>query len=94
MERIHRGERNIDIVRKTGFSTGAITNWCRSYSILLENQVECNAKEETTMPETEKRESTDTAKNEIEQLKAENEQLKAENAVLKKSVALKVMKAR
>jgi len=46
------------------------------------------------MPETEKRESTDTAKNEIEQLKAENEQLKAENAVLKKSVALKVMKAR
>ena len=46
------------------------------------------------MLETEKRESTDTAENEIEQLKAKNEQLKAEVAVLKKSVALKVMKAR
>ena len=46
------------------------------------------------MPETEKRENTDTAENEIEQLKSENEQLKAENAVLKKSVTLKVMKAR
>lgn len=59
------------------------TNLCRNYSILLENQVECNAKEESTMPETEKRENTDTAENEIEQLKSENEQLKAENAVLK-----------
>ena len=94
VERIHKGERNIDIARETGFSSGAITNWCRNYSILLENQVECNAKEESTMPEIEKTRNTDTAESKIKQLEAENEQLKAENAVLKKSVTLKVMKAR
>lgn len=95
VERIRRGERNVDVAKETGFSSGAITNWCRDYSILLENRVKCNAKEDITMPDKEKKMTCEnTPDAEIERLRAENEQLKAEVAVLKKSVALKVMKAR
>lgn len=32
VRRIQSGERNVDIAKPTGLSTGAIANWCRKYS--------------------------------------------------------------
>lgn len=92
--RILNGERNVDIAKETGLSTGAIANWCRKYSNISENQVKCNAKEDTDMPEKNKADSAETAEQKSKRLEAENERLRAEIAVLKKSIALKVMKAR
>ena len=94
VRRIQNGERNVDIAKETGISEGAIANWCRKYSNTTENQVKCNMKEDTDMPETKKTDSTETAEQKARRLEAENEQLRAEIAVLKKSIALKVMKAR
>lgn len=94
VRRIQNGERNIDIAKATGISPGAIANWCRKYSDADENQVKCNTKEDTDMPEKEKTDSAETAEQKVRRLEAENEQLRAEIAVLKKSIALKVMKAR
>ena len=59
-----------------------------------ENQVKCNTKEDTDMPEKKKTEPAETAEQKIKRLEAENEQLRAEIAVVKKSIALKVMKAK
>jgi transposase len=89
--RIQNGERSIDVARETGFSQGAISNWCRNSSILAANQVEYSPKEGKAMPDTEEKK---TPEEKIRELEAENMQLKAENAVLKKSIALKVMKKR
>lgn len=94
VRRILNGERNMDIARETGFSKGTIANWCREYSNPDQNQVECNVKEDTDMPEKKKTEPIETAEQKSKRLEAENEQLRAENAILKKSIALKVMKAR
>ena len=94
VRRILNGERNVDIAKETGISTGAIANWCRKYSNANENQVKCNTKEDTDMPEKKKPDSAETAEQKAMRLEAENEQLRAEIAVLKKSIALKVMKAR
>lgn len=94
VRRILNGERNMDIARETGFSKGTIANWCREYSNPDQNQVECNVKEDTDMPEKKNTEPIETAEQKSKRLEAENEQLRAENAILKKSIALKVMKAR
>lgn len=94
VRRIRNGERNADIAKETGISAGAIANWCRKYSNANENQVKCNTKEDTDMPEKKKTDSTETAEQKAKRLEAENEQLRAEIAVLKKSIALKVMKAK
>lgn len=89
--RIQNGERSIDVARETGFSQGAISNWCRNSSILVGNQVKYSPKEGKAMPDTEEKK---TPEEKIRELEAENMQLKAENAVLKKSISLKVMKKR
>ena len=94
VRRIQNGERNVDIAKETGISSGAIANWCSKYSNANENQVKCNTKEDTDMPEKKKTDSAETAEQKAMRLEAENEQLRAEIAVLKKSIALKVMKAR
>ena len=94
VRRIQSGERNIDIAKATGISPGAIANWCRKYSDADENQVKCNPKEDTDMPEKKETDSAETAEQKIKRLEAEIEQLRAEIAVVKKSIALKVMKAR
>lgn len=94
VRRIRNGERNMDIAKETGFSAGAIANWCREYSNPDQNQVECNTKEDTDMPEKKNTNPAETAEQKSKRLEAENEQLRAENAILKKSIALKVMKAR
>lgn len=71
VERIRNGERNVDVARETGFSSGAIANWFRDYSILLENRIKCNAKEDITMPDKEKKMMVDnTPFDEIERLRA------------------------
>ena len=94
VKRIQSGERNIDIAKATGISPGAIANWCRKYSDADENQVKCNPKEDTDMPEKKETDSAETAEQKIKRLEAENERLRAEIAVVKKSIALKVMKAK
>ena len=93
VRRIQSGERNVDIAKETGISSGAIANWCSKYSNANENQVKCNTKEDTDT-EKKKTDSAETAEQKAMRLEAENEQLRAEIAVLKKSIALKVMKAR
>ena len=94
VRRIQSGERNVDIAKATGISPGAIANWCRKYSVADENQVKCNTKEDTDMPEKKKTDPAETAEQKIKRLEAENERLRAEIAVVKKSIALKVMKAK
>ena len=77
VRRIQSGERNVDIAKATGISPGAIANWCRKYSVADENQVKCNTKEDTDMPEKKKTDSAETAEQKATRLEAENEQRRA-----------------
>ena len=95
VRRVKSGERIADLSRETGFSSGAISNWIRTSSLPIENQVNSSLTEEEAMPEKEKTEKAPQTLEERNRfLEKENDRLRAENAVLKKSIALKVTKAR